>query len=446
MSVAASSGLLAQSLAAAPNRAEPDWLQAQRRAAALSLRSSGLPTVRDEAWRFTSTKALQERNWRLAEGAPGTGQGVTDRVRREPLVESGWQVHTVDGVMMTPTLPPPTGVVVESIAALLRTQPRRLEAHFGRLLGAEHFAALNALCCEDGVYIEVLPGAKVELPIVVEHCSTLADTASLSYPRLLLVAGEGSCCRVIESFAAAAVGVHLDNAVAELFLQASAQLEHVRIVEGAPTSFHIGAVAVQQQGGSRYTSRVFTFGGALSRLDLLVELQGAAADCVLDGVYHASVGEHVDHHTRIDHQAPGCSSAEHYRGVVDAGGKAVFDGMVIVRRDAQQTKAQQQNHNLLLADNAVVHTKPHLEIDADDVQCSHGATVGSLDEAALFYLQSRGIDRPTCRVMLTDAFAQAHFEAIELPELRRRLVDLWRARLAGGEAPDRAPGAAGSPS
>jgi Fe-S cluster assembly protein SufD len=222
--------------------------------------------------------------------------------------------------------------------------------------------------------------------------------------------------------------------VTEIVLGPGAKVEHTRITEGAAESLHIGTLSVSQARESGYASRVVTIGGALSRLDLDVVLDGEGADCLLDGVYHVTGREHVDCYTRIDHARPYCTSNERYRGVVDGKGHAVFDGTIIVRKQSQRTDAHQENRNLLLSDDATVHTKPHLRIDADDVKCSHGATIGALDEDSLFYLRARGIPEARARTILTYAFVRELVDPIPQPALRRRAGELLLARLNDGQA------------
>jgi Fe-S cluster assembly protein SufD len=211
-----------------------------------------------------------------------------------------------------------------------------------------------------------------------------------------------------------------------------ARLEHVRLHQGTPQSAAVARVSVRQARDSSYASRVFTFGGALARLTLSVLLEGEGASAVLDGLYLADSGDVLDHNTTVDHASPRCTSRERYKGTLDGTALAVFDGTVIVRRGASKTEGHQENRNLLLSNDAIVHTKPHLRIDTDDVKCSHGATVGRLDPAQLFYLRSRGIDESVARSMLIFAFAQDMTEGVRSPELREALAARIAARLPGG--------------
>jgi Fe-S cluster assembly protein SufD len=242
--------------------------------------------------------------------------------------------------------------------------------------------------------------------------------------------GEGAELTLIETYSGTESG-QLSNAVVEVDLGRNAKMSHVRVHENA--GLQVGRVDVRQAADSRYRSTVITLGGALLRFDVRCLLQGKGAQCQLDGAYLLEGDDHVDHHTLVEHQAPHCQSTQTYRGIVSGKGTAVFDGVVVVHRDAQKTEAHQENRNLLLSDTATVHTKPHLEIDADDVICSHGATVGALDESQLFYLRARGVPKDLARAMLTYAFLESVVDRISHAATRARMREALLARIPYGE-------------
>jgi Fe-S cluster assembly protein SufD len=223
------------------------------------------------------------------------------------------------------------------------------------------------------------------------------------------------------------------NTATEIFADDDADIEHCRIQQEARSAFHIAHIGVAQQRASRFTSHSFAFGAALSRVQIDTRLDAADACAELNGLYFVGARQHVDHHTRIDHLKPRGTSREHYRGVLDGAAHGVFDGRVIVHEDAQQTNAHQGNDNLLLSRDAEIDTKPQLEIHADDVKCTHGATVGQLDETPLFYLRSRGIDERTARALLVWAFARESIERLDNRALQSRLTQQLLARVPGGE-------------
>jgi Fe-S cluster assembly protein SufD len=385
------------------------WLAARRRVAAERLQKTGLPTRRVEGWRFTPVARVA---------------GVEFSPARAELAGDDWSLPAA--------LQP--GVEVQSLAAALAAEPASLEPYLGAIAQPHYFAAANAASFVDGLVVRVRAGAAPLQPIRISHTSSSAARPLVRYLRLLVLVEPGARAVLAESYRSAITGEpsQLINAVTEVWLGPEAQLEHVRIAEGSRGGYHLATVAVQQERDSRYTSRVFTLGGALTRLDVEARLEGEGSEGYFDGVYLANSGEHVDHRTVIDHRQPRCRSRERYRGVLDGSGAAVFDGTVLVRRGAQGTAAHQENQNLLLSDHASVNSKPHLEIEADDVTCSHGATVGALDESELFYLRSRGIDAEAAEALLTYAFMRELLEEVSAPELRELLSDRILHRLPQG--------------
>lgn len=365
----------------------PAWLAALRRDAEARVRAHGLPTQRNEAWRFTPVGAI------TALELPRAGDGV-----KKTNSSSSAETCFFDSV-------PPAWV----------------EAYVGRLARSA-FAELNMAAVVDGVAVRARRGERVDGAVRISH----DGGPGVAHPRVLIVADEGSELTVVESYRGGGQD-QLTNAVTEVVVGDGARVTHVR-VHDLGASRATAAVAVRCGRDASYRSIVVTLGGALVRLDLDVALAEVGASCALDGVYLAGAGEHVDHHTVIDHRAPHGTSRERYRGVLTGPGTAVFDGTVIVRPGAQRTSAHQENRNLALAPDAVVHTKPHLEIEADDVSCSHGATVGGLDPDQLYYLRARGLADGTARAMLAFAFARELLDDIADPSLLRAVA----ARLPGG--------------
>jgi Fe-S cluster assembly protein SufD len=414
----------------------PGWLVEQRFAAVAHLRDRGLPTKKAEAWRFTPVEPLAKVSFApRAAAAPARALEVA----RARVGDDGtFQVVVVDGApLLEHAGAAPEGVEVRSLAEALSREPALVEAHLGQHALQEDFAALNAVLFRDGVVVRVRAGAAVERPVHLVHVGLAAGEPTASYPRVLVLMGEGARAQLVETFVvdgAAEGAEHLTNVVAEVALGPGAQLEHVRVGFGEAHGLHVGALGVHQERGSLYRSRVVTLGGALARLDLRAVLDGEGAECHLEGVYHVAGRDHVDHHTRIEHARPRCASSQVYRGLLDGRGHAVFDGTVVVRPHAQHTDAHQENRNLLLSDDAGVNTKPHLEIDADDVKCSHGATIGSLDEDQLYYLRARGVGREHAEALLTFAFVRELVERISHEPLRRRLAQALLERLPHGDA------------
>ncbi len=378
----------------------PQWLRSLRGRAADVLQERGLPNKKTEAWRFTPVRSVVDTEFSHADvGAPKLAA------------------------------PAPEGVTVRSLRQVLDQEPALLEGRLGES-ESEHFAALNTALFTEGLWIHVAAGVVVEEPLQLVHSLPRAPGPGVSYPRVLVTAETGSEATLIETYAGEAAE-QLTNSVVEVELGRNAKLDHVRIHENA--GLQVGRVDVRQDADSSYRSIVVTLGGALLRFDVRVLLQGQGAECQLNGAYLVDGNDHVDHHTLVEHQAPRCRSDQTYRGIASGHGTAVFDGIVVVHRGAQKTEAHQENRNLLLSETATVHTKPHLEIDADDVVCSHGATVGSLDKNQLFYLRARAIPKELARAMLTYAFIERVVDEVGHEPTRDRLQEAVLDRIPEGQ-------------
>ena len=378
----------------------PDWLRALRGRAADTLREQGLPTKRTEAWRFTPVRSIVDAEFSREHDA------ATSLVSELP-----------------------EGITARSLKEVLGSQPDLLEGRLGLGGAPSHFAALNTALFREGIWIDVPAGIVAEAPIEISHLAPSASEPGVVYPRVLVTVGQNAELSLIETYLGDEPR-QLSNSLVEVDLSRNAKMSHVRVHE--QTGLQIGRVDVRQDADSGYRSTVVTLGGALLRFDVRCLLQGKGAECKLDGAYLIEGEDHVDHHTRVEHQAPHCRSDQTYRGIVSGNGTAVFDGIVIVHRDAQKTEAHQENRNLLLSDTATVHTKPHLEIDADDVICSHGATVGSLDEDQLFYLRARGIPEELALAILTYAFLESIVDRVSHAPTRTRMREALLARIPHG--------------
>ncbi len=405
------------------------WLTNMREEALASFRTTGFPTLRDEDWKYTSVARIEQGHFSLR---AATTQPVTAR-QIETLVLPDMQLLVfVDGHHI-PTLSRidalPAGVTVASIADLLEREPETLQSLLTRQSRgySSGFAALNVACMADGAYIHLAEGAVLETSI---HLLFVACTDNLaSHCRNQLIAGANSRACIVEHHAMLGAASYFTNVVTSIAAGSSARIEHHKLQQESPKAFHIAAVNADLNEGSHFLSSSFALGGALSRTDINVTLSGEGAECSLDGLYMGDGRQHMDHHTCIDHSKPRGTSRELYKGVLAGASRAVFNGKVIVHPDAQHSDAFQTNHNLLLSEQAEVDTKPQLEIWADDVKCSHGATVGQLDDNQVFYLRSRGVDDSAARALLTHAFAAEMVDRVGLASLRSRLDRLLRERL-----------------
>jgi Fe-S cluster assembly protein SufD len=319
----------------------------------------------------------------------------------------------------------PAGVEVGSLAQALATRPQALEAHLGRYANYEEqaFVALNTAFMQDGVYVYVPRGCIVDVPIHLVFISLPHGEAIVSHPRNLLVLEENTQTTVIESYIGLGHEVYLTNAVTECVVGQNATVEHARLEWESARAFHIATLQVQQARDSHFVSHAIAAGGALARHDINVVLDGEGGENTLNGLFMATDQQHIDNHTRIDHVRPHCTSRELYKGILDGKGRGVFNGKIVVHKDAQQTDAMQTNKNLLLSQDASIDTKPQLEIFNNDVKCSHGSTIGRLEENSLFYLRTRGLEEADARRLLTYAFASELVNRLSVEALRTMLND-----------------------
>jgi Fe-S cluster assembly protein SufD len=411
---------------------EPTWLRATRRAAAGAFERLGFPTTRDEEWRFTNVSPIAETTFAPAPPA-AVSRADADRFTIPGI--AGPVLVFVDGRYSSglSVAAPGSGVTVTSLADALERDPSRLEPHLGRHVAFTDrpFAALNTALFEDGAFVTVADNLVVDQPIQVVFLSTVTATPAVSYPRVLVFAGRNSQLKVIETFAALGASRGFTNAVTEIVVGPGAVVDHYRLQRESETAFHIGHTQFQLGRSSTSSSHALAFGGLIARHDAVAVLADEGADCTLNGLYLADGVRLIDNHTEIDHATPHGSSHEVYKGILDGRARGVFNGRIRVRPDAQKTDAKQTNKTLLLSDDAQVNTKPQLEIFANDVKCTHGATVGQLSEDALFYLRARGIGADDARAMLVRAFATDVTSRIALEPVRAELDRLLAAKLPG---------------
>jgi Fe-S cluster assembly protein SufD len=324
----------------------------------------------------------------------------------------------------------PTRATACSLAEAVTAGHPACEPLLGRVADpARHrFAGLGLACFVDGALLDIPEGCELDEPVRLVFVTDGSRQAAFSVPRVLVRAGAGSRATVVEHHAGGD-GEALACATTEISLARGASVDHYRLQDESGQAFHLGVLAARIAADARLVSHNVSVGGRIGRLDLDVALEGPGAEVVMNGLYLARERQHVDNHTSVDHAVPHTRSDQIYRGVVGGRGRAVFNGRAVVRPGAVGTDARQSNANLLLSPDAEVDTKPELEIYADDVKCSHGATTGQLDESALFYLRSRGLDEDTARTVLTFAFADVVLARMDLEPLRRHAEDLAVGRL-----------------
>ncbi|MDQ2927334.1 MAG: Fe-S cluster assembly protein SufD [Pseudomonadota bacterium] len=406
---------------AAPTSAKPAWLKALRAEAVERLGVLKAPTLHDEAWRFTDMVGLTKQSFGPLR-TPTALQAAD--IGRFHIDEATTRLVFVDGVH-APHLcslgAGDTGISISTLASAVAAHGATVQAQLARhaVFDDSFFTALNTAFLHDAAVIIVARHTTVATPVHLLFISTQVDVAS--HPRLLLVAEPDSAVTLIEDHVAMHEGAYLSNSVAEIALGANAKVEHVRVQRESDAAFHIARCAVSLAQASRYHSVSVAFGARVSRLELDVRQAGETAECSLDGL--ALIGERqlADTHSLIDHAWPHGVSRQLHKCIVDGAAHAVFSGKVMVRPGAQRTDSAQSSRNLLLSARAVVDALPQLEIFADDVKCTHGATVGQLDSEEVFYLRSRGLSEAAARNLLTYAFGAEVIDRIPVASLRRRL-------------------------
>jgi Fe-S cluster assembly protein SufD len=412
---------------------EPEWLLRSRRSALARFGELGLPTRRRENWRFTNLRPLERQEF-----PPSRATVTVPATAIAPyLVEgAGHRIVLVNGIVdrnLSKLGDLPAGVLFASVKAMVAEDVPGWSTLgpliFGDKTGEtdEPFVALNAGAAADGFALAIPAGMVIDRPIEIVHITDAAAPLSVN-SRNAILAGEDSRAAVIETFAGA--GEYWQNSVLRVQVAERAEFHHVTIQDHGRKAIHTASTTVQLAGKSRYCSFNLTVGARLARQDLYLAMTGEDASCAVDGAYLLRGDQEATMATLIDHQAPGCTTREIFKGVVEEQAHGVFQGKIQVRQAAQKTDAHQLNKNLLLGERAIVDTKPELEILADDVKCSHGATVGDLDETAMFYLRARGIPESEARNMLVEAFAADAIDLVEDSRLQlhlRRQLDRWLA-------------------
>jgi Fe-S cluster assembly protein SufD len=406
----------------------PELLQDLRTRGRASFATLGLPSRRQEEWRFTGLKGIEGEVFELP-------AAVAPRIDVTPWrVSDAHLLVFVDGIF-APDVSElgdlPDGVVVSNLVLGATSGSEAVAQHLGSLAPLEEhpFAALNTALIADGAFIHVPTGMELERPIQIVFVSGSGERATLSAPRILIVAEAGSRATVVEQHIGDGSS-SLSCPVSEIVIGEKAVLNHVIVQEENISAHHLAVRQMKLAADSRYSAQAISLGGALARTDIGVVLDGEHAEASLDGLYLGDGSQQADTHLTVRHASPNCNSHQLYKGILAGRAKSVFNGRIVVDQDAQKTDAKQSNRNLLLSEDAVVNSNPQLEIFADDVRCTHGSTVGQLDEEAVFYLRSRGIGREEAIQLLTLAFAGEILERIPVAGLRDRLEQVVAARLA----------------
>jgi Fe-S cluster assembly protein SufD len=416
----------------------PAWLKQIREGAIARFAELGFPTTKQEEWRFTSVAPIADRRFVLAH-APRSPLPTLSDIERS-CVGVGPRVVFVNG-RHVPELSSgaalPAGVLATSLAAALKSD---VSGELARAHLARHapwhdspFAALNTAFLADGAFVLVPAGVTLEQPLELLFLSSAgpaADGPTVSHPRSLIVIERGARAAVVETYAGLGDGVYWSNAVTEIVVGEAARAELYRVQREGPQGLQIATTHSRQERDSFLGLHVATLGAALARHDITAVLAGAGAELILNGLYLLRDAQHADHHTVIDHAQPHCASHEYFNGVLAGRAHGVFNGRIIVRPGAQRTDSKQTNNNLLLSTEARADSQPQLEIYADDVKCTHGSTVGPIDQTQLYYLRSRGLSPDAARSILTYGFGAEILDRMRHPAVRERLEQWIRERLA----------------
>ena len=420
----------------------PEWLAELRSEGMEAFAELGFPTTHLEDWKYTNLAPLAGVNFQPAryefnakiaeqiESLPFAGLlgnrlvFVNGRYCRE--------LSSLEGLA--------EGVQFTSLSEALKSGRSSLEVHLARYADfkAQAFVALNTAFMEDGGFIEIPKGVVLEKPLHLLYVSTAGEEPWVAHPRNLVLAGRESQATVVETYASLAGNVYFNNAVTEIVAEDGARVDYVKVQRESEAAFHVATVLAYAARNAGVQTNSLQFGARLGREELITVLDGEGAEGFLYGLYVTGGRQLIDNHTTIDHARPHCSSREFYKGILDGQSTGVFNGKILVRKDAQKTDSKQSDKNLLLSESATINTKPQLEIFADDVRCTHGATVGQIDPEAIFYLRSRGIAREEARSLLTVAFANEIIDRVKFQPLQEQLQAALAAKMAAGTLPQEA--------
>ena len=409
------------------------WLLPIRKAAMARFAELGFPTKRHENWLYTNVAPIAQTAFQPAEDRDA--EVIASEVAEHVFDSDCCRLVFVNGRFSSrhsAVQGLPEGVKVCSLAAAMRTDSKRLEPHLARHANDQDnaFAALNTALMTDGAFVHIPKGVVVERPIHLLFLAVGGEQPEVTHPRNLIVAETNSQATIVETYAGVGGGeAYLTNAVTEVVANENATLVLYKIERECEQAFHVATTHFHQYRSSNVSFLNVLLGGILVRNDIYAMLDGEGCDCSLNGLSMLSGTQHADNHLWVHHAKPHCNSREYFKGIYDDQSHGVFCGRIFVEEGAQKTDAKQTNMNLILSDQALADSKPQLEIFADDVKCTHGATIGQIDNDAIFYLGSRGLSKEAARSMLIYAFANEMISQISIEPLRARLSELLFDRL-----------------
>lgn len=421
-----------QQLGATSTANQPAWLAPIRKAGANHFTTLGFPTLKNEDWRFTNVAPLAGLAFKPAPAA----DGVTAEIVKQSTFGSlaAHRLVFVNGQYSTKLSSIgqlPAGIIVKNLAAALTENSALIEKYLAKQATGENagFTALNNALFNDGGFVHVSAGKVLEQPVHLLFISTATDAGATAQSRNLFIVENNAQATVLESYACTADAAYFTNAVTEVVAGDNAVLEHCKFQDESRSAYHITALHAKLGRTSNFVSHSFALGGKLSRNNIRLNLAGEGLETVLNGLYLTNDDQLADHHMFVEHAQPNCASHEYFNGILDGKSKGVFHGRIYVHPIAQKTDAKQTNKNLLLSNDATADTKPQLEIYADDVKCTHGATIGQLNDESIFYLRARGIGPDTARRMLIHAFAGEIIERVRHDAVREELDKIVWDRL-----------------
>ncbi|MDN3664714.1 Fe-S cluster assembly protein SufD [Algibacter miyuki] len=402
-----------------------------RNEAIKTFEEKGFPTKKEEAWKYTSLNKILKEDYSVF---PKHDTSIDYKDIKKYFIHDidSYKVIFIDGKYSS-YLSETThdGIDVCLMSAALSKPKYRLviENYFNKAATKDSMPSLNTAFSQEGAYIHIPKNKLVEKPIQIIHFSTGTNEAALHQPRNLVVVGENSHVQIIERHQSLSDNAVLTNSVTEIFASKRAIVDYYKIQNDNENASLIDNTFIQQKRESVASVHTFTFGGKLTRNNLNFYQNGERIDSILKGVTIIGEKQHVDHNTLVHHIEPNCESHQDYKGIFGGNATGVFNGKIIVEKEAQKTNAFQANNNILISDKASINTKPQLEIFADDVKCSHGCTIGQLDESALFYMQSRGIPKKEAKALLMYAFSNNVLNSVKIPEMKQRITKIIANKL-----------------
>lgn len=413
----------------------PSWLLPIRKSAISHFAELGIPTTKHEDWLHTNVSPIARINFERADHTQS--QVTAKQIAPYTLKGIHHQIVFVNGQFsanLSSIDSLPSGVTVTSLARAWSEDATLLKTHLARHASYEHqaFVALNTALMEDGAFIHVPENTVVESPIQVIHVSTAQANTTMSHPHHLYIVDKSSQATIIELYVAMDGGTYFTNTVTEIVAHENAVVDHYKIVQESDDAYHIATQQIHQYRNSDVSSHTISLSGGIVRNDINTLLDGEGCECTLNGMYIINDYQHVDNHLVVDHAQPHCNSREFFKGVLDGHSKGIFSGRIIVREHAQKTDAKQTNQSLPLSENVQVESNPQLEIFADDVKCTHGATIGQVSDEAIFYLRSRGITQKSAKNLLIHAFVGESIQQIKVDSLRTKIENWVLSKLPQG--------------